>query len=63
MGKQVSGSTDYIILSGSKELLDNLQYGTEHHKPWDEKTWEKNKPILEEYLGHVYKETYNKINN
>ena len=46
-----------------KELLDNLQYGAEHYKPWDEKTWEQNKPILEEYLDYVYKETYSKIND
>ena len=52
-----------MILSGSKELLDNLQYGAEHYKPWDEKTWEQNKPILEEYLDYVYKETYSKIND
>ena len=63
MAKQVAGSRDYMILSGSKELLDNLQYGAEHYKPWDEKTWEQNKPILEEYLDYVYKETYSKIND
>ena len=62
MAKPVADSRDYIMFSGSKELLDNLQFGT-RPKSWDEKTWNENKPVLEEYLTYVCDQIQQKINN
>jgi hypothetical protein len=61
----VADSIDYIMFSGSKELLDSLQFGNGRFKPepWDEKTWNENKPVLEEYLTYVRDQIQQKINN
>ena len=58
-------SRDYIVFCGSRELLDNLQFSNGRFRPklWDEKTWNENKPVLEEYLTYVYDQIQQKINN
>ena len=56
MSKCCSSSRDYILLGGTKELLDNIRWqdpANQIHPPWSEPDWRKNKQIIEEYLEYI----------
>ena len=55
MSKCCSSSRDYILLGGTKELLDNIKW--QDHPPWSEPDWHKNKQIIEEYLEYIINDT------
>ena len=51
-----SDSRSYILLSGTKELLDNIRWQDPANQikyPWPEPEWHKNKQIIEEYLEYI----------
>ena len=47
-------SRDYIVLNGTKELLDYIDWKANLKTPWTEDEWAANKPIIREYLNFVY---------
>jgi len=47
-------SRDYIVLTGTKELLDYIDWKDNLKTPWSEEEWAVNKPIIREYLEYVY---------
>lgn len=47
-------SRDYIVLNGTKELLDYIDWKTNLKTPWNEDEWAVNKPIIREYLQFVH---------
>lgn len=60
----VADSRDYLILAGSKELLDIIKWRKDEEQiyPWTHEEWLLNKPIIEQYLEFMYKKTNEKIN-
>ena len=55
MSKCCSSSRDYILLGGTRELLNNMKWqdpANQSH-PWSEPDWHKNKQIIEEYLEYI----------
>ena len=47
-------SRDYIVLNGTKELLDYIDWKTNLKTPWTEEEWFQRKPIIREYLQFVH---------
>ena len=47
-------SRDYIVLNGTKELLDYIDWKANLKTPWTEDEWAINKPIIREYLQFVH---------
>ena len=37
---------DYIVLTGTKELLDHIEFKQDLNTPWTEDEWANNKPII-----------------
>ena len=59
----MASSHDYISLTGSKHLLDEVVYNTNLKYPWDGADLEKNKKIIEEYLNFRHTNAQKKIQN
>jgi len=59
----MASSHDYISLTGSKHLLDEVIYNTKLKYPWDGADLEKNKKIIEEYLNFRHINAQKKIQN
>ena len=55
MSKCHFDSRDYILLGGTKELLNNMKWQDPANQlhPWSEPDWRKNKQIIEEYLEYI----------
>ena len=56
MPKHLVDSRSYILLGGTKELLNNMKWqdpASQAHPPWSEPDWRKNKQIIEEYLEYI----------
>lgn len=47
-------SRDYIILTGTQELLVYIDHKRNIKTPWGENEWAVNKPIIREYLEFVH---------
>ena len=56
-------SLDYVSLTGSKHLLDEVVYNKNLIYPWDGADLEKNKKIIEEYLNFRHINAQKKIQN
>jgi len=56
-------SRDYIVLTGSKELLNEVEYDKELPYPWDTQDIEHNRRIVKEYLEFRHNSIQNKIQN
>lgn len=54
-------SRDYIVLTGTKELLDYIDWKTNLKTPWTEEEWVQRKPIIREYLNFVHERAKAKI--
>ena len=52
----------YIVLTGTKELLDHIEFKQDLNVPWTEDEWANNKPIIHEYLMFVHNRAQRKIN-
>jgi hypothetical protein len=63
MPRERADSRDYITVAGSKELLDHLDYNPDPSTPWTPDQFNQYKPIIREYLDHVYVTTNKKISN
>jgi len=50
----MSVSRDYIVLNGTKELLDYIDWKANLKTPWTEEEWAQRKPIIREYLQFVH---------
>ena len=50
----MSTSRDYIVLNGTKELLDYIDWKANLKTPWTEEEWAQRKPIIREYLQFVH---------
>jgi hypothetical protein len=59
----MASSHDYISLTGSKQLLDEVVYNKNLMYPWDGADLEKNKKIIEEYLNFRHINAQKKIQN
>jgi len=65
VSKSYFDSRDYILLGGTKELLDNIkcQDPASQAHPWSEPDWCKNKQIIEEYLEYIINDAEKNLAN
>lgn len=52
---------EYLMLNGTAELLENIEYSSDPMKPWTQEEWEQNRKIIVEYLTHVNKTIEDRI--
>jgi len=56
-------SVDYVYLTGSRELLNEVKYKQDLSYPWASQDVEHNRQIVKEYLEFRYKTAQEKIDN
>ena len=63
MSKYHFDSRDYLLLNGTKELLDNINWQDSANQlhPWSELDWHKNKQIIKEYLEYIINDIEKKL--
>jgi len=56
-------SVDYVYLTGSRELLNEVNHKKDLDYPWDSQDVEHNRQIVKEYLEFRYQSAQEKIDN